>query len=265
MKRNIWLLALVGAILWGQAAWAQDFYVVAVGGVGTRISAVPYTISAPGFYYLGADLTHTGATNAITVNVDNVTIDLMGFSLTHTGATGNTAGIFMSARTNVEVRNGTVRGFNDGVRETAGNKHRIINVRSNNNASTGMSLTGASHQIKGCNTSNNGNGISVQSGIISDCVATNNINFGIALGSGTIADCLATNNPGIAGIHLTGPGSVLGNTAFANTARNFELGGAGVPTSILVDRNSAFGLNPNYTISPTTTGVVITGNNAGTP
>jgi hypothetical protein len=246
MKRKIWLLTLMLALICGQAAWAQDMYVVAVGGVGTKINSVPYTISAPGFYYLGGNLTHTGTTHGITVNADDVTLDLMGFSLSHTGAIGAEIGIVMNGRTNVEIRNGTVRGFFNGIQETlaTGNKHRVINVRATNNSRNGIVLNGNNHLVKGCNVCNNGPiGISISNGIIADCVAANNGSIGIA---------------------LNGTGSVLGNSAINNTDRNFSLG-AGGATSILVDRNNAFGLNPNYFVTPGTTGVVITANNSGTP
>ena len=60
---------------------------------------------------LAGNLTYSGSTNAITVSADDVTLDLMGFSLTNSGAKGSTYGINLSGRTNVEIRNGTVRGF----------------------------------------------------------------------------------------------------------------------------------------------------------
>ena len=130
MKRKLLLLAVVGAVLLSSAPlWADDgFYVVAVGGgVGTKISSLPYTISTPGFYYLSKDLSTSGA--GITVNASHVTIDLMGFSLVGTDKTNT--GIYISGKTNVEVRNGTVRFFDKGIFEDSGNgaNHRIINVR----------------------------------------------------------------------------------------------------------------------------------------
>ena len=63
MKRKYWLLLLVCAVLLsGRPVLADgDFYVVVGGGgVGTKITSLPFTISAPGFYYLGSNLTYTG-------------------------------------------------------------------------------------------------------------------------------------------------------------------------------------------------------------
>jgi hypothetical protein len=245
MKKRFWAAAAVFAMLLiGSAAWA-DFYVIAGGGaVGTKIISVPYTISTPGFYYLGGNLTHSGDGNAITVSADNVTLDLMGFRLHHEGDMENSYGVYMSARTNVEVRNGTVSGFFIGIAEVSnlnGNKHRAIDIRATN-TNTGIWFYGKNHLIKNCNGSNNSNyGLYVMNGMIADCVAADN-NYGIA---------------------MEGPGSVTGNTARNNQVRNFSVGSGGA-TSILVDRNSAFGLTPNYYIPALTTGVTM-GTNAGAP
>jgi hypothetical protein len=244
MKSRSWRFAMIGIVLIfrGSAAWA-DFYVIG-SGVGTKITSVPYTISTPGFYYLGGNLTYSGSTNAITVSADNVTLDLMGFSLTNSGALGSTYGINLTGRTNVEIRNGTVSGFNwgvyDGLVSTNG-KHRAINVRAYGN-SVGITLAGINNLIKGCN-------------------ASNNTNTGLMLGSGLITDCVASNNA--FGINVSGPGNVLGNVVFNNSVRSFALG-HGVATAIMVDRNSAYGCNPNYYVFPPTTGVEW-GINAGAP
>jgi hypothetical protein len=158
MKKKIWLLTMVGVMLCGQAAWAQsDFYVIAGGGrVGTQITALPYTISTPGFYFLGGNLTFNGSGNAITVVTNDVTIDLMGFTLKNTAAVpGN--GIHMNGIENVEVRNGTVSGFAYGIVEfdgVLGNKHRAINVRATNNL-IGIAFGCSNALIKNCNCSKN--------------------------------------------------------------------------------------------------------------
>ena len=169
MKRKYWLLLLVFAVLQnGSPVLADgDFYVIAGGsGVGTRITSVPYEIKNPGFYYLSGNLTYSGSTNAITVSADDVTLDLMGFSLTNSGAPGTTNGIHMSGRSNVEIRNGTVRGFYRGVCELGGgNYHRAINVRATGNTK-GIYWGGYHCLIKGCNASNNGgDGLFLNSGL----------------------------------------------------------------------------------------------------
>src|SRR5947209_6383814 len=52
----------------------------------TPISALPFSISAPGSYYLTTNL--TGITNGISITADNVTLDLGGFSIISGGNAG---------------------------------------------------------------------------------------------------------------------------------------------------------------------------------
>jgi hypothetical protein len=253
MRGKIWLWALILAVMMAvsNGAWAQsDFYVIAAGpkAVGTKISTVPYTITTPGFYYLAGNLNYSSSTgNAITINADDVTLDLMGNTLTGPGvATGTVEAITMSGRTNVEVRNGTVRNFFVGVHDgdiNNGKEHRAINLRVAN-TTFGIIFDGKNHLIKNCS-------------------ATDNANTGLHIGSGLITDCVANYN--YIGIMLDGPGSVLGNTACNNTGYNFALGATVITsTSILVDRNSAIGLPTNY-YKGVALGVLITNNNSGTP
>jgi hypothetical protein len=158
MKTRLWLLALLGAILLsGSAAWADgEFYVVTGGGqpVGTKITSLPangLTISQPGFYFLGGNLTHSGSDPAITVGADNVTLDLMGFTLSRNGPK-DVIGVYMFGRTNVEIRNGTISGFNNGILadSSTSSSHRISNVRAHNNNNTGIHLSGGNHVVQGC-------------------------------------------------------------------------------------------------------------------
>src|SRR5215469_10506728 len=47
----------------------------------TPISSLPFTIGSSGSYYLAASLTGSGGNDGITVNADDVTVDLNGFAL----------------------------------------------------------------------------------------------------------------------------------------------------------------------------------------
>jgi hypothetical protein len=235
MKTWNWLVALLAVVLLsGSAAWAQgDFYVIAGGGppVGTKITSVPYEIKNPGFYFLTGNLTYNGTGNAITVSADNVTLDLMGFSLSYTGSATNPIGIFMSGRSNVEIRNGSITGFYVGVNEnsTGGAKHRIINIRANDSTiagGSGIQLVGINHLVQGCSACNNqGVGMVIYNGTVTGCTASNNHNFGI---------------------YLTGVGSVIGNVANNNINDGFILGTG----NIVVDRNSADSNGTNYSGGP---------------
>ena len=214
MKKKYWLLLLICAVLLniGSAMADDGFYVVAVGGgVGTKITSLPYTISTPGFYYLGKDLTSTGY--GIIINVDNVTIDLMGFSLNGSGGLV-LEGISMYGRKNVEVRNGTVRAFYYGIREqyAEGANHRIVNVRILNNIQTGIYLGGSNHLIKGCAVSDNSNG----------------------------------------GIDLQGSGSVIGNMVYTSSGTGINLS-TSTSAPIFVDKNTVSGTATHYSGGSTTT------------
>src|ERR1017187_8409666 len=73
----------------------------------TPISSVPYTISAPGSYYLTGNLAVSSGT-AITITASQVTLDLNGFTLSSTEATPTGTGILLEVGGNsdITIRNG---------------------------------------------------------------------------------------------------------------------------------------------------------------
>lgn len=80
----------------------------------TAITTLPHTISTPGIYCLTGSLsTAMAAGTAITINADDVVLDLNGHTLdgSSVGAGTNTWGIRASNRKNITIRNGTLRGF----------------------------------------------------------------------------------------------------------------------------------------------------------
>jgi parallel beta-helix repeat protein len=246
MQKKISLALVAVALLLGSVAQAQDFYVIAGGGpsVGTRITRLPYTINNSGFYFLGSDLNYTGTGNAINIDHNDVTLDLMGHLLSGPGPTSATTGINITGRYNVEIRNGTVTSFGVGILDDfSTGTHRVINIRAANNYG-GILLRGSNNLIK-------------------NCTVTNNIDAGISLqGAGLITDNVANNNG--SGIGMDGPGSLLGNSACNNGNNNFVLG-TSVATSIVVNNNSAFGLNLNYKNFALPPSGVVMGTNSGTP
>ena len=52
----------------------------------TPIEALPFTISAPGSYYVTGNLTGVAGQHGITIDADNVTLDLGGFELVGPGS-----------------------------------------------------------------------------------------------------------------------------------------------------------------------------------
>jgi len=84
----------------------------------TAITAVPYTITTPGVYCVTQKITSNLASGAaITINANNVVLDLNGFAIGNiaAGPATGAAGIYAVDRQNIRLRNGIVRGFNFGV------------------------------------------------------------------------------------------------------------------------------------------------------
>ena len=102
----------------------------------TIINSVPYTISAPGFYQVGANLTYNGngSTNdaIITINANNVTLDLGGHYLS--GPSTNTAttltGVYSDGHGNLTIQNGTVSHCLVGIAltDTSGSSGNATNI-----------------------------------------------------------------------------------------------------------------------------------------
>jgi hypothetical protein len=76
----------------------------------TTIAALPHTIAAPGIYCLKAS--HASAGNGITINADDVVLDLNGHAIS---GPATAIGVQATDRSRVTVRNGTIRGFARGV------------------------------------------------------------------------------------------------------------------------------------------------------
>ena len=76
----------------------------------TPISATPFTISAPGSYYLTTNLTVTTGT-AILISANGVTLDLNGFTIASTDPSAMGYGIYInSGLRNLAILNGFIQG-----------------------------------------------------------------------------------------------------------------------------------------------------------
>jgi hypothetical protein len=194
--------------LWQQSAQVEP---------RTAITALPFTISKPGSYYLTTNLIGSAGLDGITIAANNVTVDLVGFALT--GVAGSGAGIMVSdSRTNLTIRNGAVTGWgshgiyaydafssqflelrlarNQGWGLTSGERSTIRDCTANENAYTGISANYHS-LISGCMVTGNGTG-GLEAGLggtLRDCAAVNNLGDGILAGDvSTIAGCSSRDN-----------------------------------------------------------------------
>ena len=213
-------VALTGLLLVAQPTYAVDGVVlideaaVLAGGITSADGpGYPVTISEPGSYRLSSDLVVTGGTG-FWIESDNVTLDLNGFTLSG----GRDDGIFIFAA-NVEVRNGTVRGFGrHGIfSRNAGRCFdcvdaegvRIIDVRAIGNGFNGIRMESQGALVEGCSAHANGNaGINVQGqgGLVKNSVARVNKTYGIIGGSnsGYRSNALTANNGGDANPQVIG-------------------------------------------------------------
>jgi parallel beta-helix repeat protein len=168
----------------------------------TPISAAGYVITRSGSYYLTTNLTAwVVGQNGITVNADDVTIDLNGFTLIGSGATSG-HGIFQANNhRNLRVHNGKVvqwGGVGKGGLTAYGENNQFDHIQAATNY-LGIDASNNS-RISDCSAySNSTHGIRFGFGsTISDCSAYQNSGVGIYIGTGaTISDCSAYNNSSV--------------------------------------------------------------------
>ncbi|MHC4617731.1 MAG: right-handed parallel beta-helix repeat-containing protein [Planctomycetota bacterium] len=203
-------------------------------------SDIPLTITQSGSYYFTADL--TAAATAITVEVNDVTIDLMGYQLIGPGsASGH--GIYMDGRRNVEVRNGTVHSFpQSGIYEadSAGRNHRLINVRVFSNGMLGIFLQGEGHLVRDCTSADNAStGVRAASAsTLTGNTVYQNEGYGISAGASIIIGNTVTGNDD-AGIFAGDRCLVAGNTISGNNQSNAaSQAGIKVSSSCLIRANA---------------------------
>jgi Periplasmic copper-binding protein (NosD) len=138
----------------------------------TPISALPFAITQPGSYYVTRNLTISSAASGITIQSDNVSIDLGGFILD--GAGKGIDGITVdSVRDNIQVRHGTLQNWT---------QHGVFL----------QSLYGGI--VEGLAVHGNAVGISATSSIVRGCTANRNSGTGIIVNSGTARDCVAVSD-----------------------------------------------------------------------
>lgn len=110
----------------------------------TNITSVPTTITTQGVYCMKQHITTNLASGAaITVNVNNVTIDCNEFKLGNlaAGVGTNAIGVLADGRNNVTVRNCGIRGFRTGVSLVDG-LYQVYDNRFDQNTQTSIQVSG---------------------------------------------------------------------------------------------------------------------------
>jgi len=158
----------------------------------TPISSLPFTIDTSGSYYLTQSL--AGSTG-ITIDVDDVTLDLNGFSLTGVDPSGHGINVTTAptGRVNVTIQNGTVRDWDlTGVNAGDATNSQVLDLHIQGNRE-GLSL--GQGKVVRCTVSDSEfNGITAFDSTITRCTARGNGVTGIIVSNGRITDCLARSN-----------------------------------------------------------------------
>jgi hypothetical protein len=272
MKRICFLLTVVISIMAATfpAPADEGFYVIGMGaGVGVKITSLPKIINSAGFYYVTANL-NCPAGHGITVNCDNVTIDLMGFCLSGNNSSYGITG----TGNNVEVRNGSLTGWNRAV-DMWGVQNRALNLRTQGGA-YGIQLgNNGGNLVKGCTCRDySDTGIFASDSTINNnmLLAAGGAFYGI-VGDGIISGNRITGLNRI-GIFCTGPTNIIGNTVYSGID---EKGCGGIalsevePWPTVLDQNTVYGAGPHYlggtsaTVWAGKSTYYPYGNNAGAP
>src|ERR1043166_8614958 len=214
----------------------------------TPISSLPFTITNAGSFYVTGNLTGIAVSNGITISASDVTLDLGGFALV--GLTNSGDGIQVSgARTNVAIRNGTVRGWGvDGINALAANNGLYQDLRLSDNLGWGLSC-GPNGTVNNCTALLNGRGLSSTRGgffigtgcTVVNCTAQGHV-YGISgLGFSsfdgcTFSGCTANNNRN--GFSISSGSTIVGCTALGNQYGNGISPGDGCTISGCTARSS---------------------------
>ncbi len=201
------LVALL-ALATGGRAPAQE---VAPVPTPTIITSAPYTISAAGYYQLGANLSYPASGAAagaiITINANNVTLDFAGHFITGTSTNPATqvTGVYASGHNNLTIQNGTISYCYNGIALLGDNSaathninHRVENMLINHCYFQGL-VAGAANNSE-----------------VTNC----RIN---ATGGTTVA------NAYVAGVYLSGgSGNQISDTSVVNVAAGANQAGYGI-------------------------------------
>jgi hypothetical protein len=199
----------------------------------TPIAAAPYTITQSGSYYLTTNL-NVASGNAITINANQVTLDLNGFTISSTEASPAGTGILLASSplsSDVTIRNGHItgsvtnngdvysgHGFASGISYSANPPYnvRVSDVSVSGCLTNGISLSIVSTTVESCTVQTVGN-IGIEAGVVSHSTA-------VACGlHGILADTISDS-------HGESYGSGSGVYAFGcvNNSYGYSTGSSGV-------------------------------------
>lgn len=190
------------------------------------ICEIPQALSWPCSVKLAGTLTCSQAnTNGITVNADNVTIDMAGHALVGPGATSGSGIVQSDAYRNLRVFNG-----------------KVVNWRGNSQA--GIYADGYATTLSALQVSTNHYGIVTDKGsVITSCSACENASVGFKTGTGcTISDCTAIYN-GSTGFFVEYGCALSGCTAASNAGSGIVANGKSMILNCAATYNAKDGIH----------------------
>ncbi len=226
MKQRITTMACILGVwlLLGTGAWAGDGQI--------DIAEIPYTISSSGSYIVVHDLaTIQTDVNGITIDAENVTLDLNGHAIIGpgraAGTTGNGIYVPSPAKYNIAIRNGTVRDWRlDGIDAYNARNSQFEALRCYNNGDDGM-RAGIGSTVSGNSCRSNGNrGIYTGIGTtVSGNSCAYNGGPGIFAGPGNTVTGNTCRSNGFDGIYTVSGCTISGNTCTNNTGDGIQVSG----------------------------------------
>ncbi len=203
------------------------------------ISEVPESIDWRASVKLAGSMFGDSNADGLTVNSDDVTVDLAGHALLGNDNTGD--GVTAIGSDNLSVRNGTLRFWSDGVNTSELDNSRARNLRIFQNSRNGL-LLGDHSRVSDCVASDNGTGIDVGDGsTVEGCVSAGNDGGGIDAGSSTVVARCATQGNGHIGVDTQENSVVATCTAGGNGSVGISVSGAADPDGGVVTACSARG------------------------
>jgi len=199
------------------------------------ISSLPFRISAPGSYYLTADLTGATAQHGIIVEADDVTVDLNGFTLR--GITGSSSGIACPLpQRNLRVMNGAISQWgNHGIDAAVAVSSRFERLSVSANGARGL-LAGSQAMVDSCEAADNGdNGIQTgHDSIVRNSRASQNRGSGIVVNlGGNVIESTAQGN------HVDGMAAEGGSRIAGSISRQNARHGLSGTTNLIVSAFTA--------------------------
>ncbi len=189
----------------------------------TPISSAPFTITASGSYYLTADLT-VASGNAITVNADDVTLDLNGFTISSTASPAGGAAVFIgNGRQNITIRNGHIAGtttFSGGAFAGGGFNQGVTSLSTNRNIHV------ADLAVRQVASDAIGIGNSTPNTFVERCRIT--VAGGSGIRANVVRDCT---------VETAGSGAIVGGTVSNSVGTSVGTGGGDLGVSCTMAEN----------------------------